>query len=172
MTFSAQHNALVHAARLGDRSAIERLIQACHSDVRRYAYRQCRLGDVDDAVQESLLIVAYKIRSLKAVAAFASWLFQIVRRECHRLERYVFRLDSYDEEQMQNRLACHSDDAIRLDLAKAIESLPEHYREIILLRDFEEMTIKEIAARLQLTPSAVKSRLHRARELVREYLLT
>lgn len=84
----------------------------------------------------------------------------------------MFRLDPYDEERTQDWLACRSDEAVRLDLAKALESLPEHYREIVLLRDFEEMTIKEIAARLQLTASATKSRLHRARELAREYLLT
>lgn len=84
----------------------------------------------------------------------------------------MFRLDPYDEEKMQDWLAYHSDEAVRVDVAKALESLPAHYREIVLLRDFEEMTIKEIAARLQLTASATKSRLHRARELLREYLLT
>jgi DNA-directed RNA polymerase specialized sigma24 family protein len=43
---------------------------------------------------------------------------------------------------------------------------------VILLRDFEELTIGEIASRLALTPAAVKSRLHRARSLAREYLLS
>ena len=49
--------------------------------------------------------------------------------------------------------------------------LPGHYRDIILLRDFEELSIKEIAASLKLTSAATKSRLHRARELAREYIL-
>jgi RNA polymerase sigma factor (sigma-70 family) len=52
-----------------------------------------------------------------------------------------------------------------------LESLPAHYLDVVLLRDFEEMTIAEIAARLGQQPGAVKNRLHRARELVREYLL-
>lgn len=52
----------------------------------------------------------------------------------------------------------------------AFESLPAHYLEVVLPRDFEELTIAEIAERLGEQPSAVKSRLHRARELVREYL--
>lgn len=42
---------------------------------------------------------------------------------------------------------------------------------IILLRDFEELTIAEIAERLSEEQDAIKSRLHRARELVREYML-
>jgi len=60
---------------------------------------------------------------------------------------------------------------LRLDLAAALESLPAHYLEVILLRDFEELTIGEMAARLNDTTTAIKSRLHRARELIREYLL-
>ncbi|MHB8534853.1 MAG: RNA polymerase sigma factor [Sulfuricaulis sp.] len=105
------------------------------------------------------------------MAAFSGWLFQVVRRECRRLERHVFDLDPYDEEKIENWLATHSDEIVRLDLISALESLPEHYREIILLRDFEGMTIREMAGRLQLTTTATKSRLRRARQLVREYLL-
>jgi DNA-directed RNA polymerase specialized sigma24 family protein len=52
-----------------------------------------------------------------------------------------------------------------------LESLPEHYLPVILLRDFEELTIVEIAERLDENIPSVKSRLHRARTLVREYLI-
>lgn len=172
MILSEQQRSLVDAARLGDTAALNNLLQICQPDIRRYAYRHCLMSDVDDAVQETLLIVAHRLRSLRAVMAFSAWLFQIVRRECRRLERRVFGLDPYDEEKMENWLAAHSDETLRLDLVNALESLPEHYREVVLLRDFHEMTIREIAARTQLTVMAAKSRLRRARELVREYLLT
>ena len=56
-------------------------------------------------------------------------------------------------------------------MAAALESLPAHYREIIVLRDLNEMTIGEIADQLNESRAAVKSRLHRARQLTREYLL-
>jgi RNA polymerase sigma factor (sigma-70 family) len=171
MVFSVQHHSLLDAARLGDTTALDRLLQLCQPDIRRYAYRHCLVSDVDDAVQETLLIVTRRLRSLRVVAAFSGWLFQIVRRECRRLERRVFGFDPYDEEKMESWLAIHSDDTVRLDLINALESLPEHYREIVLLRDFEGMTIREIAAQIQLTTMATKSRLRRARELVREYLL-
>ncbi len=58
-----------------------------------------------------------------------------------------------------------------MDLIAGLEAMPAHYREIILLRDFEERTIGEIAAHLGLQVSAAKSRLHRAREQLRERLL-
>ncbi len=171
MAFSEQHHSLLETARLGDTAALDSLLKVCQPDIRRYAYRHCLMSDVDDAVQETLLIVARSLRSLRMAAAFSGWLFQIVRRECRRLERRVFGLDSYDEERMENWLATHSDETVRLDLVGALESLPDHYREIVLLRDFHEMTIREIAAQLKLTTSAAKSRLRRARQLVREYLL-
>ena len=174
MSLSAQHHSFLEAARLGDTAALNRLLQVCQPDIRRYAYRHCLISDVDDAVQETLLIVTRRLQSLRMVAAFSGWLFRIVQRECRRLERRLFGLDPYDEEKikMESWLAIHSDDTVRLDLISALESLPEHYREIILLRDFEGMTIREMASRTRLTTAATKSRLRRARQLVREYLLT
>ncbi|MCY1523964.1 RNA polymerase sigma factor SigV [compost metagenome] len=83
----------------------------------------------------------------------------------------MFRHDPLDEDTVERQLAARSDHALRIDLAHALESLPAHYREVVLLRDFEELTIAEIAERLGEPPGAVKSRLHRARLLVREYLL-
>ena len=59
---------------------------------------------------------------------------------------------------------------LRIDLAHAIESLPVHYREVVLLRDVEELTINEIAAQLETTQETIKARLHRGRALLREYL--
>lgn len=47
--------------------------------------------------------------------------------------------------------------------------MPDHYLEVVLLRDFEDLTIAEIAERLGEQDGTVKSRLRRARELVREY---
>ena len=48
--------------------------------------------------------------------------------------------------------------------------VPEHYRQIVLLRDVDELTIDEIAQSLSLSREAVKGRLHLARGLIREYL--
>ena len=171
MSFSEQHYALLDAARGGDIAALDTLLKLCQPDLRRYAYRHCLMSDVDDAVQESLLIVSRKIATLQILNAFSSWLFRVVKRECRRLERHVFGLDPLDETKVENWLATHTDITLRLDLTRALESLPKHYRAIILLRDFEEQTIREIAATCGLTVTATKSRLHRARLLMREYLL-
>ena len=61
---------------------------------------------------------------------------------------------------------------LRLDLARAIEALPEPYRAALILRDVEELTAPEAAAVLGVSPQALKSRLHRARAEVRERLVS
>lgn len=162
---------LIQGAKTGDASAIAQLLGACRTDARRYASRHCHASDVDDAVQESLLVVSRKVGGLQAVAAFSGWLFTVIKRECIKLARMMLRHDALDEVAAEQQLARRSDDALRVDLANALESLPAHYREVILLRDLEELTIAEIATRLEQPPGAVKSRLHRARQLVREYML-
>jgi len=167
----ARHQPLLDAARAGDVAAIERLLSECQPDIRRYAQRNCMISDVDDAIQESLLILSRKVGSLRAVAAFSSWMFAIVRRECHRLARKALSADPWDDEKVEAWLAHQPVDGLRHDVAAALESLPPHYREIILLRDLNEMTISEIAGQLGESRAAVKSRLHRARQLAREYLL-
>lgn len=129
------------------------------------------ISDVDDALQETLLMLSRPISSLQALGAFSGWLFRVVQHECRRLGRKALNFDPYDEEKLENWLAVHHNESLRLELIAALEALPEHYRNVILLRDFEELGIGEVAERLELTTAAVKSRLHRARQLTREYLL-
>lgn len=162
---------LILAAQSGDSIALNRLLAASQTDARRYARRHCAAGDVDDAVQEALLILSRKVKGLKAAAAFSGWLFTVVRRECQRLSRRMFGTATSIGDWADEQLATRSDDALHADLIAALESLPAHYLEVILLRDFAELTISEMALKLGMQVPGVKSRLHRARELVREYLV-
>lgn len=166
-----ERNSLILAAQTGDPVAIGRLLTVCQADARRYARKHCHVSDVDDAVQESLMIISRKVKGLKAAAAFSSWLFTVIKRECRKLERMMFKTDPIDEDLVEQQLLCKTDHDLRIDLAAALDSLPAHYLEVVLLRDFEELTIAEIAERLGEQSGAIKSRLHRARELVREYML-
>lgn len=166
-----QHAPLLAAAHAGDDQAMETLLRLARPNVRRYAQRHCLVSDVDDAVQEALWTMSRKLHQLRALAAFSGWLLRTVQRECRKLGRLALSYDPYDEAAVDAWLARHDDDGLRRELASAIESLPPHYREVLLLRDFEELTIAEIATRVGDSTAAVKSRLHRARTLAREYLL-
>jgi RNA polymerase sigma-70 factor (ECF subfamily) len=153
---------LVDAARCGDEKALLSLISAAQPDVRRYAARNCRAADVDDAVQETLLLLYRRIGTLRAVTSFSAWLFAVARRACHRLLRMSIGLPDDLPDAVEARLAHSRPEDIRIDLSRAIQSLPEHYREVILLRDIEE---------IGLTRESAKARLHRARIMIREYLI-
>jgi RNA polymerase sigma factor (sigma-70 family) len=161
----------VLAARDGDAVALERLLATSRTQVVRYAERHCVVHDVEDAVQESLFQASRHIGSLRAIEAFAGWLFRIVKRECDRLKRsWRMNVHDYAPELPMPEPVYRPADELRCDIVAALQSLPVHYREVLLLRDAEELTIEEIAQQLALTRLAVKARLHRARVLVREYL--
>lgn len=166
-----QHNPImVEAARQGDIAALEHLLTACRPDLRRIALTQCAAGvDADDAVQESLLLIYRRIGALRTVAAFPAWSFSIVRRECHRLWR-AMRGEVELPAEDHPMFAYTEHPELHLDLAAAIQSLPKKYREAIILRDFEEFSISEIAEQLFLTREAVKSRIYRGRQMIQEYL--
>lgn len=161
---------LVVAARAGDRDAITALLIAAQPDIRRYARRSCRTsGDAEDAVQETLLVLSRRLGALKEAARLSAWLFTIVRRQCDRLARAIVG-GSLEAAEGDERLILRPTAELRIDIAAAIQSLPDHYRTVILLRDVEERTIEEIAGELGATRETIKARLHRARQMIREYI--
>lgn len=161
----------LEAARGGDNDALARLLGSERRRVVRYAERHCAVHDVEDAVQETLLICSRRIGQLRVLEAFNGWLFRIVKRECDRMKRlWRAHIHDYAPERDIEQPVCIPVNDLRHDLLQALESLPSHYRQIILLRDLDELTIDEICEVLQLTREAAKARLHRARLLVREYL--
>lgn len=163
--------ALIEAARGGDEKALLSLLAVAQPDVRRYAARNCRAADIDDAVQETLLLLYRRVGTLRAVTSFSAWLFAVARRACLRLMRMSIGLADAPAEEMDARFAHLRPEDLRIDLSRAIQSLPEHYREVILLRDIEELSIDEIAGVLGLSRESVKARIHRARLMIREYLI-
>ncbi|NOJ42381.1 RNA polymerase sigma factor [Bradyrhizobium australiense] len=162
---------LIEAARSGDADALVALIAIAQPDIRRYAARNCRAADIDDAVQETLLLLYRRVGTLRAVTSFSAWLFAVARRACLRLLRRAAGGAEAPADDAEARLAHRAPEDIRIDLSRAIQSLPDHYREVILLRDIEELSIDDIVGVLGLTRESVKARIHRARIMIREYLI-
>ena len=166
-------SALIAAAKGGDAVALDRLLAVSQPDLLRFARRTCTTTeDAEDAVQTALWQLHRRIGTLRIIAAFASWLFRIVERECRRLlglRRATVPLDNVAPEALP--LAPVPLD-LRRDLGAMIAALPDLYREVLILRDIEEWTAPEAADRLGISVEAVKSRLHRARSLLRDRLLT
>ena len=163
---------LIEAACSGNEAAISRLLAVCQPDLKRFARRTCiNSEDAEDAVQIALWRVYRKIGALRTVAAFASWLFRIVERECYRIltgRKESIPLHEADLDAVQAQMIPTD---LRTDLTAAIQTLPENYRVVLILRDVDGLTAPEVAAELGVTVEAVKSRLHRARSMVREKLV-
>ena len=160
------------AAQAGDPRSLELLLRELTPNIRRYAAYKCRATTaIDDVVQEALIILHRRVHTVRSLATLGAWLATIVARLCL-LPALLFmagvdELRSIDDSLRFSHRSTHD---LRLDLVSALESLSEPHRQIVLLRDMEELTIAEIAEALQLTRAATKSRLHRARTLMREFL--
>src|SRR5882672_9533844 len=138
---------LVARASAGETDAIDTLLRLAQTDIRRYARRSCRTSsDAEEAVQETLIVLYRKIGSLRQVGAISGWLFRIVNRYCLRLTMRIVGVPyAVDAEAIERRFAQVPKPDLRIDIAHAIQSLPEHYRTIVVMRDLEELTIDEIA---------------------------
>lgn len=166
-------NAMFAAAQAGDPRALDALIRDVQPDIRRYARYQCHRGTaIEDVVQEALIIVYRRVGTVRSLAALGGWAFRVVARLCLlpvlALMRGVESLAAVTE---SRQMATMPVEDLRIDLVRGLQSLPPDYCEIVVLRDLEQLTISEIATRLGIGREAAKSRLHRARTLVREYLL-
>ena len=149
---------------------MDEVLANSRQDLRRYAEYHCVVNDVEDAVQESLILISRRLGDLRKQEAFASWLFRIVKRECNRMRRGWRMLTNQDIDAAIEPLSMPDPNELRLDIAHIMLQLPPHYRAILLMRDVEGLSLNETAERLGLELAATKSRLHRARLLAREML--
>src|SRR5437773_11635999 len=122
---------LIEAARGGDADALVSLIAAAQPDVRRYAARNCRAADIDDAVQETLLLLYRRVGTLRMVTSFSAWIFAVARRAWLRLLRMSAGVPDEPSAAADARLAHLRPAEPRLDLSRATPSLPAPYRNVI-----------------------------------------
>ncbi|PXF29222.1 hypothetical protein WH50_22045 [Pokkaliibacter plantistimulans] len=167
---------LFQAALAGQPQAINELLHQVQPDVVRYARLQCLVSDLDDAMQDALLMLSRRADGVRAMAAFASRLWHAVR-QAYRWTYQRLRPqtpsghDTSDAAALEIWLAQRERGQLQLEMVHMLESLPVSYRQIILLRDIEELGMAEIAAVLDISKASAKNRLHRARAMAREYLL-
>lgn len=164
--------ALFAAAQAGDPVALDRMLRELQPDIRRYARRQChRTTAIEDVVQEALIVLYRRLGTVRDPLAIAGWIFRVVTRLCMLPVLALIRgAEELTERHEAEYFARVPKDDLRIDVVRALESLPDVYREVILLRDMEQLTIAEAADRLRITCEACKSRIHRGRALLREYL--
>jgi RNA polymerase sigma factor (sigma-70 family) len=171
---------VVSAAQQGDPHAIAMLVSGSHVHVQRFARTLCSTPeDAEDAAQEALIVLYRKIGTLRATAALASWVFQIVRHECMRRSRVMFTrsLSAATGDRADIATEPSAEDAAlaRLEMERIVNSiveLPPEQRAVLVLRDIQGLSGAATAQTLGLSRAAMKSRLHRGREALRAQLAT
>jgi RNA polymerase sigma-70 factor (ECF subfamily) len=177
--------ALVERVRGGDVAAFEPLVEKYRQRVYRLAYNVLRnQEDAWDAAQEAF-IKAYKaLPAFRGQSAFYTWLFRIVMNVAHDKARQrgaqgrAFGTERVTEEEWERTMPDPGEDpdaaAARAEqrarIVRALDTLPEHHRAIIMLSDLEGLSYREIADVLNIPMGTVMSRLHNARKRLRAAL--
>jgi RNA polymerase sigma-70 factor (ECF subfamily) len=126
----------------------------------------------EDILQEVFLRIHGRIHTLTAPDKLESWIYQITRNAI--IDHYRLRRAS-PIPQMDIRQAAVSDGpdpAETLSLREMVETLPEPYRQALILTEYDGLTQAELAARLGISFSGAKSRVQRARAKIKNALLT
>ena len=134
----------------------------------RLAYRYVKnVDDSLDVVQESIYKAFSSIDSLKDFGYIKIWFYRIVVNVSLDLLRKKKREIITDEDFLLANDTGTIDNYADIDLENALESLPEDYRSIIVLRFFEDLKLEEIAVILEKNISTVKTRLYKGLEMLR-----
>ena len=181
--------ALVKACQRGDPGALDELIRATYADV--YALCRRMLADPEeasDATQEVFVRVMRSVFGFRGEAAFGTWLHRVTVNVCLTSLRRRSRARAAgmvaggipfalpgDDHALESELESPEDRAVTADLAArseaALATLPEDARAVVVLRDIEGLSTKEVAELLGVTETVVKVRLHRAHTRLRSLLL-
>jgi len=177
---------LVSSAARGDTRAFERLMRSHNRTMFRTARAILRDdAEAEDALQEAYLQAYRSLASFRADARFSTWLARIVVNEAlMRLRKTTRRASivpiqaSVPVEEIEHvtddTTAKPESSAERAEMRRLLEteidSLPDTYRTVFMLRGVEELSVEETAAVLDIPPATVRTRFFRARSLLREAL--
>lgn len=173
---------LIRACREGSETAFEELIRMHESKVYSLCRRMCRDEDnALEAAQDTFLAVWRGIGSFREDSTFSTWLYRLATNACLDLLRREKKHSggvSLDDEDVHIDLpdpAPQPEEAIERSetqrmVREALYALPDGYREVLLLRESEQLSYQEIAEATGLELGTVKSRINRARLALKNYL--
>jgi len=184
---------LIERLRNGDTGALEPLMDRYAARVYRLAHGITRNeADAEEVVQDVFMTLVRKIHAFEGRAALGSWIYRVTTNAAlmkrrgkrasvevsledylptflpdgHRAGDQSFLLADWSQSPEQDLLSRETGEVLR----RAIDELPGHYRAVLVLRDVEGVSNEEAAEALGESVSSVKSRLHRARMVLREEL--
>ncbi|HEY9116302.1 MAG TPA: sigma-70 family RNA polymerase sigma factor [Roseivirga sp.] len=176
-----QTNFLVKAAQQGDVIALNQLVKHWQKRIYNFAYKY--FGDYDmamDVTQRTFISMSKNIGSLKDESSFKSWLYRIASNYCHEEARTqskkwvlpFMKVQAKDEQQgISNTLSdvrndnpekAFGNEELKSLLKKALATLPDEQRMVVIMKEYEGLKIREIADAMDISENTVKSRLYYA----------
>lgn len=153
--------------------------------VRKYIYNE---SDVQEISQDVIVRALQKLPTFRGESSVNTWLHRIATNAAlmHRRRR-MMQKKIEEKKPIEDLLETHapsnpnlstptpevitSGKAVKAALRRAVENLPEAYRRVVVLADMEDLPNEEVARQLHLSLPAVKSRLHRARKMLRDQII-
>ncbi|MFC4101459.1 sigma-70 family RNA polymerase sigma factor [Paenibacillus xanthanilyticus] len=126
--------------------------------------------DVADALQETIIKAYKSVTSLREPKFFKTWMFRILINECRNLIAQRSRTDVVAE--IPTNAVAPTDDYAKIDLREAVDRLEEPQRIAVILHYYEDLPIRQVALALDISESAAKMRLLRARDTLQRSLST
>jgi RNA polymerase sigma-70 factor, ECF subfamily len=185
----SEYAELVKAAATGDRAAMERLLVRAQEVAYRFSLLVCgHPEDAEDVMQDALFKTYQHVGQISDPQAFRTWLYTTVRNACLMKRRRRVG-EPPDFVSLDNGIEASSgtvpvdvadpsrsieqmlvDGWVDRRLREALKHLPPAYRMIVVMREIENLSTKEVAAIAGVSEANVKQRLHRARLLLRKQL--
>lgn len=186
----AAYATMVQQAASGDSEAMERLLMRAQATAYRFSLLVCgHPEDAEDVMQDALIKTYQHVRDIHEPDAFRTWLYRTVRNAC--LMKRRRRVDepahhvSIEERGVSDdgepRVVTVEDKGRPADqrlmdawigarLRQALQALSPEHRAIVILREIEGLSTREVASITRLSEANVKTRLHRARVMMRQQL--
>lgn len=162
----------------GEKAAFERLVERYYRRIDRLAQQVVgHPAAAEDIAQEAFLRAYRAISRFRGEASFYSWLYRITLNLCLNYLRRQPKVSSVEEDTPSAQTGVSVDPSTLLEdrererlVRGAIDSLPPHYRVVVVLRDLEGLSYQEIANLLSIPVGTVKSRINFAKRLLKEKL--
>jgi RNA polymerase sigma-70 factor (ECF subfamily) len=173
---AAEDEADVDQVLSGNIEAFESIVRRWQAPLINLAYRFCRdRGRAEDMAQEAFLRAYRALRTWRKDAAFSTWLYAVAtnlyRSELRRMPARTVALDElFELADLRDGHADLEKEYRDRALRRTVASLPQKYREVLILFYFHDMDISTAARSLNVPEGTFKARLFRAREVLKDKL--
>ncbi|MEJ2749298.1 MAG: sigma-70 family RNA polymerase sigma factor [Anaerolineae bacterium] len=179
--------ALIERLQAGDKAACAECVEIHSPGIYRLALRLMKNeAEAEDVMQETFMNAFKAIDKFEGRSGLGTWLYRIAYNSAmmrlRKPQQYILSVEETLTETEGNIIpkqlfdwCClpeedFASEEVQGELERAIRELPEKYKSVFILRELEELSTEETAVTLDITPSTVKVRLHRARLQLRERL--